>query len=60
MRMHIVNDPLLLYGGKLPTVIHEDRGSQYSAHRYQKLLESKDIQHFMSAAGRPVDNTIIV
>lgn len=59
LKIHIVIDPLLQYDGKLPTIIHGDRGSQYTSHRYQELLESKEIQHSMSAPGTPVDNAVI-
>ncbi|WP_277491664.1 MULTISPECIES: IS3 family transposase [unclassified Breznakia] len=59
MKMHIVIDPLVEYIGKLPTIIHGDRGSQYTSHRYQELLENKDIKHSMSAPGTPADNAVI-
>ena len=38
---------------------HTDRGSQYTAHDYQDLLDEFDIQVSMSGKGDPYDNAMI-
>ena len=38
---------------------HSDRGSQYTDHRYQQLLEDNHIQSSMSAAGNCYDNAMV-
>ena len=38
---------------------HSDRGSQYTDHSYQKLLQDRGIQQSMSAAGNCYDNAMM-
>jgi len=59
MKKHIVIEPLERYQGKLPDVVHSDRGSQYRSYAYRDLLESNGIIHSMSEPGTPVDNAVI-
>lgn len=59
MRKDIVIHPLKTYSGKLPQMIHSDRGSQYRSYAYQELLDDHGITHSMSEPGTPVDNAVI-
>lgn len=59
MRKSIVLNPLTSYPGRLPKMIHSDRGSQYRSYDYQELLEEYFITHSMSEPGTPVDNAVI-
>lgn len=59
MKKDIVIDPLKNYNGKLPDVVHSDRGSQYTSHEYTQLLQDNSIIHSMSKPGTPVDNAVI-
>lgn len=59
MRKSIVIRPIEKYHGKLPKIIHSDRGSQYRSLDFQALLESRQILHSMSYPGTPVDNAVI-
>lgn len=59
MKMDIVLNPIVKYKGRLPEVIHGDRGSQYTSYAYGELLDSHGIRHSMSAPGTPVDNAVI-
>lgn len=59
MRKSMVMDPLRQYKGRLPDLIHSDRGSQYRSYAYQELLEERSILHSMSEPGTPVDNAVI-
>jgi len=59
MKKEIVMSPLEKYQGKLPDIVHSDRGLQYTSNAYSELLESLLIQHSMSYRGTPVDNAVI-
>ena len=59
MKQEIVIQPLKDYRGKLPKMIHSDRGSQYRSFAYQELLENSGIDHSMSEPGTPVDNAVV-
>lgn len=59
MKKSIVLNPLTSYPGRLPKMIHSDRGSQYRSYDYQELLEKYYIIHSMSEPGTPVDNAVI-
>lgn len=45
--------------GEQELIHHTDRGSQYTAHDYQDLLDAYDIQVSMSGKGDPYDNAMI-
>lgn len=47
-----------LNSAKIPAnaIFHSDRGSQYSADEFRKLLHKKEIRQSMSARGNPYDN----
>ena len=38
------------------TLIHSDRGSQYTSHAFHKVVEDKDLIHSMSRVSKCVDN----
>ena len=59
MKHNIVLNPISTYKGKLPNIIHSDRGSQYTSYAFSQLLEAHSISHSMSAPGNPVDNAVI-
>jgi len=59
MKKELVLEPLKRYDGRYPTIIHSDRGSQYTSYAYAELLEEKSILHSMSQPGTPVDNAVI-
>lgn len=59
MKQALVLQPLQLYQGKLPSVIHSDRGSVYTSHMYGDFLQAHQIEHSMSAPATPVDNAVI-
>lgn len=59
MKQALVLDPLKSYSQILPTVIHSDRGSQYTSHAYRNFLEANEIIHSMSEKGSPVDNAVV-
>lgn len=49
---------MALWRRKMPSgvIVHSDRGSQYCAHDYQRLLKAHDLQCSMSAKGNCYDN----
>ena len=59
MKKEIVIGPLARYKGKLPEIVHSDRGSQYTSYAYAELLLSKTITHSMSKPGTPADNAVM-
>nr|WP_277989412.1 DDE-type integrase/transposase/recombinase [Enterococcus hulanensis] len=59
MKKEIVVQPLEIYKGELPRVIHSDRGSKYRSFTYQELLTDYHITHSMSQSGTPVDNSVV-
>lgn len=38
------------------TLIHSDRGSQYTSHAFHKVVEDKDLIHSMSRVSKCIDN----
>ena len=38
------------------TLIHSDRGSQYTSHAFHKVVEDKDLTHSMSRVSKCIDN----
>lgn len=59
MKTSLVLKPIVHYQGKLPEIIHSDRGSQFRSQYYQDFLIKHSIQHSMSQPGTPVDNAVI-
>lgn len=39
-------------------IFHSDRGSQYTAHRFQQLLHERSVVHSFSDSGKPHDNAV--
>ena len=46
---------------KYPTIsmIHTDRGSQYTSHDFNNLVNENRVVHSMSSPGSPIDNSVI-
>jgi putative transposase len=59
MKKHIVIEPFERHPGRVPDVVHSDRGSQYRSYAYRDPHASKGIIHSMSELGTPVDNAVI-
>jgi len=45
--------------GSLPTVLHSDRGTQFTSDDYQQFLEDHDLICSMSAVGSCADNAAV-
>ena len=43
--------------GNVQPMVHSDRGSAYTAHKYEEFLDKHNMKHSMSRPGTPYDNS---